>query len=190
MKKQPEITAHTRQKLIDTFWEIAEERGIDKVTVSEITKRAHYNRSTFYEYFSDVKQLIMEIEDEILHDLPHNTKLTTLTLDNPDELRALTQELIHKLVSYDNKFFLLIGKQGDPLFISKLRNDLTKQLLPLIYTSSLVNYSEYITAYISSATIGLMSYWYENGKRISAKELGEILYQITFNGSLGFLQTK
>ncbi len=190
MKKQPEITIHTRQKLIDTFWKIAEEKGFDKVTVSEITKRAHYNRSTFYEYFSDINHLIVEIEDELLQKLPHNTKLTPIALKDPKHLRLLAQELINTLISYDNKFFLLVGKHGDPLFTSKLRTGLTTQILPYITDTSLGEYTEYITAYISSATIGLMSYWYETGRKITAEELGEILYQISFNGSLGFLQAK
>ena len=187
MKKQPEVTAYTRQKLIDTFWEIAEEKGIDKVTVSEITKRSHYHRSTFYEYFTDIKSLICEIEEELLQSLPYQTELMP---DDYENARLLTQELINKLISNDNKFLLLVGKHGDPEFTAKIREHLTKQLLPLITTSSLGNYSEYITAYISSATIGLLSHWYETGKKLSAEELAEILHQISYYGSLGFLQTK
>ncbi len=37
MKKQPEITAATKQKIIDSFWELYKEKSIDKISVGEIT---------------------------------------------------------------------------------------------------------------------------------------------------------
>jgi AcrR family transcriptional regulator len=54
MNRQPEITAQTRQNLIDAFWSLYCEKRIEKITVKEITIKAGYNRGTFYEYFVDV----------------------------------------------------------------------------------------------------------------------------------------
>ena len=69
MKKQPEKTAQTKQSMIDAFWVIAKKRGLINVTVSEITKYADLNRGTFYVYFSDMKDLRAQAEDEIIEDL-------------------------------------------------------------------------------------------------------------------------
>ena len=58
MKKQPIQTAKTRQTMIDAFWELAAIQGIDKVTISGITKKAGLNRSTFYVYFTVIHLII------------------------------------------------------------------------------------------------------------------------------------
>ena len=54
MKKQPQITAQTKQNLIEAFWSLYCEQRIEKITVKDITNKAGYNRGTFYEYFTDV----------------------------------------------------------------------------------------------------------------------------------------
>ncbi len=73
MKKQPELTAQTKQNIIDAFWQIYCNRGIEKITVKEITAKAGYNRSTFYEYFIGAHAVLEEIENSLLlgpQDLP------------------------------------------------------------------------------------------------------------------------
>ncbi|MCD7750028.1 MAG: TetR/AcrR family transcriptional regulator [Oscillospiraceae bacterium] len=57
MKKQPEVTERTRQRFLEAFWSLVREKPVAKISVSELTKRAGYNRSTFYEYFLDTDEL-------------------------------------------------------------------------------------------------------------------------------------
>ena len=66
MKKQPERTAITRSILIEAFLELCKNKPFDKITISEISAKAGYNRSTFYQYFNDVHHLLSCIEDEML----------------------------------------------------------------------------------------------------------------------------
>ncbi len=66
MKKQPERTAMTRSILIDTFLELSKEKPLDKITVSEICSKAGYNRSTFYQYFSDTRHLLSDIGEDLM----------------------------------------------------------------------------------------------------------------------------
>lgn len=67
MKKQPDITSsQTRQNLIDAFWSLYCEKRIEKITVKEITQKAGYNRGTFYEYFTDVYDMLEQIEQSLI----------------------------------------------------------------------------------------------------------------------------
>ena len=54
MRRQPEKTARTKQNMIDVFWKLAEEKGLDKVTASALAKEAGINRATFYAYFTEI----------------------------------------------------------------------------------------------------------------------------------------
>lgn len=44
--------------------------------------------------------------------------------------------------------------------------------------------------YISSAQIGIISYWLQNDMELPVKELGEMIRQITLHGPVGFLKSK
>jgi len=50
-RKQPEVTAETRQNIIDAYWQLIMSDTVNKITVKMIAERAGYNRGTFYSYF-------------------------------------------------------------------------------------------------------------------------------------------
>jgi len=66
MNKQPEITEQTRKNIIMAFCKLYEEKPIEKISVKEIIALAGYNRSTFYEYFTDIYALLKFIEDDVI----------------------------------------------------------------------------------------------------------------------------
>ena len=57
MKKQPQITEQTRKTLIKAFLQLNKKTEIQKITINRICKTANFNRSTFYQYFSDIYDL-------------------------------------------------------------------------------------------------------------------------------------
>lgn len=69
MKKQPKITEKTQKNLIDAFLSLNKEQEIQKITINNICKLANYNRSTFYQYFSDIYELRNFIENSLLNNL-------------------------------------------------------------------------------------------------------------------------
>ena len=66
MKKQPQITEQTKDKLRSAFWTLYSSKPIDKITIKEITDLAGYNRGTFYLYYKDVYDILASIEAELL----------------------------------------------------------------------------------------------------------------------------
>lgn len=50
--------AQTKQNLIDAYWRIYTQKPIQKITIKEITVKAGYNRSTFYECFTNLYAIL------------------------------------------------------------------------------------------------------------------------------------
>lgn len=48
------------------FWNLLQRKPISKISVSEIIKEAHCNRSTFYYYYADVNHLTPSIIEKII----------------------------------------------------------------------------------------------------------------------------
>lgn len=179
MNKQPEVTAQTKQNLIDAFWSLYCEKRIEKITVKEIAQKAGYNRGTFYEYFTDVYEVLDQIEQSLiptLGELPPTTK--------PDHNMNMAFDMFLKQYEQNSKYYsVLLGDNGDPAFASKVKNSIK----PLIIreTSGKVNKSDieldFILEYILSAMIGVLSYWFRMNKVLPAEELMALMYQLMDN---------
>jgi hypothetical protein len=125
MKKQPELTAQTKQNLMEAFWQLYCKEGIEKVSVKEITVIAGYNRSTFYEYFTDVYDVLEQIENSLL---PSPQDLPPLKLDN-SSATPLPIDTVINIYEKNRKYFVvLLGENGDPSFQSKLKRSVKDML--------------------------------------------------------------
>jgi len=184
MKKQPEKTAQTKQSMIDAFWVIAKKRGLNNVTISEITKYADLNRGTFYVYFSDMNDLLAQAEDEIFEDL--RSKVWTISEGkNFADFQAVSAKVIEVFGRYDDKLFLLLGKDGDPQFLDHVRKEASTIFNAVMKQEEENPYQDYIIAYVASAFTGLLQFWHETGKEISIAELSGLAHGMTLHGMLG-----
>lgn len=179
MNKQPEVTAQTKQNLIDAFWSLYCEKRIEKITVKEIAQTAGYNRGTFYEYFTDVYDVLDQIEQSLvptLDELPPTTKLD-FGMDMPFNMFL-------KLYEQKSKYYsVLLGDNGDPAFASKVKNSIKPLILKEISGKVDINDIEldFILEYILSAMIGILSYWFRMNKILPAEDLIALMYKLMDN---------
>lgn len=181
MKKQPEKTQKTRQHIISTFWELATKEGIDHVTISSLMKKTGLNRGTFYVYFKDMPDLLEEAEKDIIHDLQN--KLSEAIADSRfTDFDRVSGRLVDIFTLYDDKFFLLIGKSGDSHFRSIVHNEANHKFAEMFQELNDRKEQEFIVSYLTSAFLGVLTYWYETGKKISVVELGSIIHTMATGG--------
>ncbi len=185
MNKQPERTARTKRNLADAFWSTAEEKGIRRVTVSDVTKSAGLNRGTFYEYYTDIPSLTEEAEEEILSELRQQMKtaLAALGQNDPQSILARGLEIFSR---YDSRIFLLLGEKGDPNFRRKLQREAASILSETGSGTEKLLDQDYVIAFISSAFIGVLQYWHESGRPIGVEKLLGILQRLGFTGLQGY----
>lgn len=123
--KNPKKTSATRQRLIDAFWELYAARPIEQVTIKEIAAKAGVHRLTFYEYFDNVYDLLEKQEDAIIEDVHANADIAaaaqTAGGDDAPELMARIAQVYER---HGERLCLLTGPDGDPAFVSRLKNTL------------------------------------------------------------------
>jgi len=181
MKKQPELTAQTKQNLMEAFWQLYCKEGIEKVSVKEITAKAGYNRSTFYEYFTDVYDVLEQIENSLL---PSLQDLPPLKLVN-SSATPLPIDTVINIYEKNRKYFVvLLGENGDPSFHSKLKRSVKDMLKNKLVTEGIGDNFEldFTLEYILSAMIGVLSYWFSLDTIPPRERLLELLYELTHNG--------
>ena len=60
----------TKKLMKDALLELLEQHPLNRITVTDVCRSADVNRSTFYAYYTDVETLMLEIEDDVLSQLP------------------------------------------------------------------------------------------------------------------------
>lgn len=197
MKKQPEVTARTRKKLMDSFWELYKENRIEKISVGSITKLAGMNRGTFYEYFADIYELLDQLEDEILERLKctldewHASNGSELSIANEQRLTEFTAYCTKIFTEYDDKLYVLLCQKGNTLFQTKVKERMRLHLRLVMGTEFLQEQKEnieYVMDFVISALTGLFSCWHEQGKKMEIEDLLKIIQTLIYKGVSGYIE--
>ncbi len=184
MKKQPEITERTRQKFVDAFWALAKEKPVSKIAVSELTRLAGYNRSTFYEYFLDTDDLLSYVEDKLIDEVKKVAQKSISDEKPPTNFFRMVFSAMNE------EIYILLGSNGDSSFLPRVRTELiplASQFLPC--PSDLENF-DYLVAFVNSAMFGLLERWHENNKDISPEEISEMMQRLVYGGLSGFIRAE
>lgn len=182
MKKNPEITAQTRQNLMDAFWELYAQKRMETITVKEIAEKAGYNRGTFYVYFGSVYEVLGEIENTLI---PTAEELPGI----PAALgqAGLPLEYFMEFYEKNQKYYsVLLGENGDPAFAAKLKQAVKSVVAKLVYDTIDIDALEldYLLEYTLSGMVGIMSYWFSQGKNWDQKNLVDLVARLNQNAAI------
>ncbi|MCD7843978.1 MAG: TetR/AcrR family transcriptional regulator [Clostridiales bacterium] len=176
MKKQPEITERTRQRFVDAFWSLVREKPISKIAVSELTRRAGYNRSTFYEYFVDTDDLLAYVENKLLEEIRQTI------LQNMTEHHSPCAVFEAIFAAMNEEIYLLVGPNGDSGFASRVRSELLPVIEAYLPIPRDVPHFDYLIRYVNSALFGLLQHWHEKGKDLSTEEMSAMMQELVVKG--------
>jgi len=147
------------------------------------------NRGTFYVYYKDIYDLRETTEDELIAELV--VKLRDLIP------RIIREENINPFLPplefyqrYSKFLKVLLGANGDPNFIHKIKAILKKTLRELLQKEQIpeAENMEYVMEFISSGMIGIISHWFANDMALPIEGLGEMIKKIMNHGPVGFLK--
>lgn len=172
MNKQPQVTEKTRQRFIEVFCELYSQKPIEKISIQEIANRSGYNRSTFYQYFTDIYELLDAVENNLLHNIKTELADKELSMHSVQDALSCLDKKEHLLALH-----ALLGDYGSPRFLARLKRDIPmEQYLNLPQNHSLTPY--FIEFYLTT-TLSLFRLWLQRDKDVSPEEfikLAENLY--------------
>ncbi len=179
MHKQPEITAQTKKKMIDVFCELYRHKPIEKITVREITQISKYNRSTFYQHFNDIYDLLDYLETDVLSYLKETAELNFKDIGDV----ATSAHRVAKL--YDEKsdyLSALLGDYGSIRFIDKIKSEMATEVKNSNFSHLSEETLQYVQEFGLSTMISMFRLWHKNNKNISAEEFVTLTYDLIFRG--------
>ena len=183
MRKQAEITDKTRQTFIDAFCKLYSRKPLDKISVQEITRMAGYNRSTFYQYFLDINDLLDSLESEMIEYLTHKR----------NKVGAYGRSFLHDLVELytEKELYLsaLLGEYGSNRFLEQIKSipgiDLPGFDLPDTH-----KLRPYLPAYHLSGVLAMFQIWLRRGRDLSVEEFISLVAELYQDGIASIDVTK
>ncbi len=127
-----------------TFCKMLEKTPIEKISVTELSRQAHINKSTFYLHYQDIYALYNEVRNDFLQQMIQSMDYCSLMLSKPEEfltrffetLRENTEAIEFLWPNYDIFTFQpslsdrIVGKIYEDCGIEKsARNDMILNIL-------------------------------------------------------------
>lgn len=142
----------TRALIKSTFAEmLSEKQSIDKITITELVKRADINRGTFYSHYDDVYGVAEDYENELIDKFFDDARL--LNSQNVDTFLDSFFDYIKK----NNENYKLLCRSNDFLFAAKkLTSIASNKFLEICYNDKAVVNRENIELDINVFIDGLL----------------------------------
>lgn len=175
MKKNQALTDATRRAIREAFWSLYQEKPVSQITVREISERAGYNRSTFYQYYKDVYDVLEQIETHVLRRMKEYT----------DFIRTQAQEMpltdvVSTFIGHQKQevHYLrgLLGEHGDRAFEQKLV-EWGKTVFGTLFLCDNIDpvLRDWLLEYNVCGIVGVMKYVSRQGQEISGEQLINLL---------------
>lgn len=159
----------SREHIITAFLQLCEAMPYNKITVSQLIKKAGYNRSTFYSHFKSIDALmqelqkyVMQVPDEIL---PYGLKILYTGIITDEQLR-LFQKILHQSLPI---LTMLLGPHGNPLFVHHFKEHIHQKIVALLglKQDDLTPQLTLMLEFIISGHLQLLLYYYKNKPEIT-----------------------
>lgn len=174
-KKQDLRVTRTRLHLKEALLELISEIGYEAITIQKIADRALINRATFYLHYKDKYDLLDTVCTDIFNNLSKSIKPCKYVQQKTVKLNTFenTVEAIFNEISKNRKFFMImLSVESGNAFRFDLQTVIKEK-----FDSEFSNYGfnekelaippNLLTTFISSALVGTIKWWLEEGSHIA-----------------------
>ena len=173
----------TKKALYDALLVLLKDKTINEITVTELTTTADVNRATFYFYYTDLIDMLQQIQNEAFESFKQVIQKATISVST---IEGFT-EYAERLFNY--------CKENETLTRFIINNDINNQLYSYIRQLMLTNIpntkeifgennpAKFISNYVINAMIGVCIDWMDDGMKIPARDLAELCANVYINGS-------
>lgn len=189
----------TKQMLRDALLDLIEERGLEGLTVRDLTEKAGLNRGTFYLHYRDIPDLLEQSKEQIFQGMIQFSSAAMNLTDAMDdcffqEPHPVALRAFEYLAENGRFFSVMLGPNGDPSFCSRWKRTMKEQLWQksLRYQpedGKLPFPREYLVSYIVSAHFGVIQQWFESGMKMAPRDVAIMMTKMNYYGPKRVFET-
>lgn len=171
---------YTEKVIRESFYELLDEVGSERITVSEICRRAHINRGTFYLHYRDAPELMDRLGEEFAESL---ISRLGVALTDAEGYRQVVVQILTEL-STDRRAAALIFHSGDSRCFDRIFSA-TKELVIQSWTSRSDidrETAELLFSFISGGAYALTREYYYGSYKSDISHVSELIFKLMQNG--------
>ncbi|MCU1438260.1 MAG: TetR family transcriptional regulator [Naasia sp.] len=171
--------ARTRSSLQQALLELARERPLEAITVSDIVDRAGVNRSSFYQHYSDKEVLLVDALDSATEEAAESLEPMAELPEGPPE--ALIVYLRHVDANAD-LYRVALGDSGSAPVIARVRDRIEAVVRDAVAASGLAQQPglpvDILAAGIAGSALGVVRAWLVRDPRPSVETAAEWMWRV------------
>lgn len=175
----------TKKNIKKAFIKLIAKKGLDKLTVSDISREAGINRGTFYLHYLDKYNLMESLETEIIQDL-EAIMLRNAEPEHPDNpIELLPYNVICSALTYVKHDFAfiqaLLGEGGDSKFADRVKGVINEMIESKIKESKILHFSkkelpeDYAKEILLSSIVAVILLWIKKGAAEAPEEIAGMI---------------
>jgi Transcriptional regulator C-terminal region/Bacterial regulatory proteins, tetR family len=191
-------TRRTRQQIQEVLIDLIFEKRFDNITVGEITDRAMINRSTFYRYYQDKYDIVLNIFEVAMEKMTSNLGPPKCSLKyfNEEQVSDPWVNLFNHFAENSRLYLAMLDDSCNIWFISKLRSHIISVLrerenLRSFLTGSKHDSSseiqEMVFLFTANAFIGTIDWWLKSKCTPNSERMAYLFRSYFNNGYVGML---
>ncbi|WP_420640690.1 TetR/AcrR family transcriptional regulator [Candidatus Leptofilum sp.] len=166
-KKEDRRVKYTKMVLKNSLLELLREKPVQKITVTEICRKADINRNTFYAHYHSPENLLSQIENELFDQL-------TVAIGSEMDSEKLLLKICQVVYANQELSKIIFSEHGNQELLERIqligRANFVREWQPLAEPYS-PDALKKIYSFVSNGTVGIMQEWIRNDFRESPEEI-------------------
>ncbi len=172
----------TKRVLREHLFLMLETKSIDEITVKELTEKADVNRSTFYFYYKDIDDMMIQIQNDIFEVFYENVIAPQASFITMDDFTDYLLRFLLFCKEYEDICKFVVSNDPKNFLAKKIKVSLLEHVPDSHKIFPEDDPKRYLTCFAVSAMWQTIIQWMYDEMKVPPEEMASFLAQAYFHG--------
>ncbi len=171
----------TKRLFHESMIRLLQKKPLYEITVSQLCSDSELNRSTFYKYYENVRDVYEELEQEAI--LQSETCIQGVKTIDEESVILQLEKLLSYIQEHSALYLLLLENSADGDFPYKLIHNAMEFVMhiPELLQEEWRGKEDYCFVYVISGSLTVIRKWLRDGLKESPHEIASVIYRLAIN---------
>lgn len=175
----------TKKLLRDSLFTLLQQKSINEITVTELTEVADINRATFYFYYTDIFDMLDQIQNEAYEIFEEVLQGTEETIHSPEAFAKYVENILNFCKNNPTiARFVITREYNNNKVLKRITKLLAKNVPVAKETYTQEDPRRFILNFALNALTGSVVDWMDDGMVIPPDVMAEFIANMYISGSL------
>lgn len=175
----------TKKLLRDSLFSLLQQKSINEITVTELTEVADINRATFYFYYTDIFDMLDQIQNEAYEMFEGVLQGTENSVNSPEDFSKYIENILNFCKTNPAiARFVITREYNNNKVLTRIKKLLAKNVPVAKESYSQEDPRRFILNFALNALTGTVVDWMDDGMVIPPNVMADFIANMYISGSL------